>query len=667
MATYYVDSKTGNDDNSGINASSAWRSIEKVNTHQFLPGDQVLLKRGNIFTSELLIKNSGTATAPIKVGAYGSGANPLFDGSVELKTAKWSETSPGSHIWTTPVTARGGEDPGRIKFNKLDGNIEAAHSGAVAKAGDWYWSGGVLSVYSMNNPSSAFQSVALQVDNNMVKVSSAKHVVLQNIDVTMARYGFNIANSQAVTLRDSSAYSNTMNGFTIGNSTSVVLQGGSAYENGRDGEGSSTMHIGHGVLITGASSNNLVEGMRLYANSEDGVQFGPNVLNGNVISNNEIFRNREDGIDIKGWGNKLTAANFSVSFNGNNIYGNTELGININADGTMRLNGNYVESSDGPAIETGDKGAVISTNNVYVGANSSTVALWASNRTSTFAHDAFVDGGLRSTISVDVSAGSNHVFEDSSFIMRNTGKALMIGGSASNVTLKSNTFYSEGAFLVRFNEGKSIISDYNHYYRGDNIGGWFQVSTANGWKTYGGADLQSYATDWGIDQHSAIGRPVTVSEGTDALVGSASNDSLNGKGGNDVLFGRAGADILNGGLGTDMLIGDAGSDTFVFSTGLSSATNVDRVRDFNVSDDAIYLDNAVFRNVGSGTIEQPAKLDTAIFTISTKAQDASDRIIYDSGNGHLFYDVDGSGQAKQTLFAVLPEHLKLTGADFFVI
>jgi cysteinyl-tRNA synthetase len=56
-----------------------------------------------------------------------------------------------------------------------------------------------------------------------------------------------------------------------------------------------------------------------------------------------------------------------------------------------------------------------------------------------------------------------------------------------------------------------------------------------------------------------------------------------------------------------------------------------------------------------------------MFTISTKAQDASDRIIYDSGNGQLFYDVDGSGQARQTLFAVLPKHLRLTGDDFFVI
>jgi Ca2+-binding RTX toxin-like protein len=663
---FYVDARNGSDNNSGTSVSQAWKSIAHVNAQQFQPGDQILLKRGDVYGTGLYLKNSGTAEAPIKIGAYGVGANPRFDGSAELVHAKWTETSPGSHVWKTAVAAQGGEDPGRIKFNGVNGHIEAAHAGAVTKPGDWSWDSGVLSVYSATNPSSAFRSVALQVDNRMVHIS-AENVVLQNIDVTMARYGFMITKSH-VTLENCNAFSNTMNGFTINGSTGVTLRGGSSFDNGRDGEGSSTMHLGHGVLITGGSNKNLVEGMKLYANAEDGVQFGPSTMNGNIIRNNEIFNNREDGVDIKSVGNQ--------SFIGNNISGNTELGININAGqfttnfvdaGTITLTGNYISSSDAQALETGKYGAVISSNNTYVGANSSTISLWAANRTSTFSHDTFIDGGLKSTMSVEVTAGSNHVFEDSTFIMRNPGKALMIGGSADNVTLKNNTFYSEGAFLVRFNEGKTINSDYNHYYRGDSAGGWFQVSTATGWKTYGSADLQKYGTAWGIDQHSTVGRPVAASEGTDALVGSTGADNLNGKGGNDVLFGKAGADILNGGLGTDTLIGDAGSDVFVFNTALNATTNVDRIRDFNVTDDSIYLDNAFFKTVGTGTTAQPLTLNADMFTIGTKALDAEDRIIYDNANGYLYYDADGTGQSKPILFADLPENLKLTASDFFVI
>jgi hypothetical protein len=117
MTIFYVDPASGNDKNSGASASSAWQSIERVNTHDFQPGDQILFRRGSIFTTELLINDSGAAQAPIKIGAYGVGANPRFDGSVEMKKAVWTETSPGSHIWTTSIAARGGEDPGRIKFN----------------------------------------------------------------------------------------------------------------------------------------------------------------------------------------------------------------------------------------------------------------------------------------------------------------------------------------------------------------------------------------------------------------------------------------------------------------------------------------------------------------------------------------------------------------------
>jgi Ca2+-binding RTX toxin-like protein len=657
---FYVDAKNGSDNNSGTGVAQAWKSIAHVNAQQFQPGDQILLKRGDVYGTGLYLKHSGTAEAPIKVGAYGVGANPRFDGSEELVHAKWTETSPGSHVWTTPISARGGEDPGRIKFNGVNGHIEAAHAGAVTKSDDWNWDSGVLSVYSTTNPSSAFRSVALQVDNRMVHIA-AENVVLQNIDVTMARYGFMITKSH-VTLEDCNAFSNTMNGFSIWGSTGVTLRGGSSFDNGRDGEGSSTMHLGHGVLISSGSNNNLIEGMKLHANAEDGVQFGPSTMNGNIIRNNEIFNNREDGADIKGSGTQ--------SFVGNNIYGNAELGINMNfnsSGGTTTLVGNHISSIDAQAVETGKYGAVISSNNTYVGANSSTISLWAANRSSTFSHDTFTDGGLRSTMSVEVTAGSNHVFEDSTFIMRNPGKALMIGGSADNVTLKNNTFYSEGAFLVRFNEGKTINSDYNHYYRSDSASDWFQVSTATGWKTYGSADLQKYATAWGVDQHSTIGRPVAASEGTDALIGSTGTDNLDGKGGNDARFGKAGADILNGGVGTDTLTGDAGSDVFVFNTALNATTNVDRLRDFNVTDDSIYLDNAFFKTVGSGTTAQPLMLNADMFTIGTKAQDAEDRIIYDSANGYLYHDADGTGLSKPLLFADLSENLKLTASNFFVI
>ena len=49
------------------------------------------------------------------------------------------------------------------------------------------------------------------------------------------------------------------------------------------------------------------------------------------------------------------------------------------------------------------------------------------------------------------------------------------------------------------------------------------------------------------------------------------------------------------------------------------------------------------------------------------AHDASDRIIYDTDNGCLYYDPDGNGAAKAILLATLSTKLALTAADFVVI
>ena len=43
-ATYYVDATNGNDNNSGLSPSSAWKTIAKVNSSNFNPGAQILFK-----------------------------------------------------------------------------------------------------------------------------------------------------------------------------------------------------------------------------------------------------------------------------------------------------------------------------------------------------------------------------------------------------------------------------------------------------------------------------------------------------------------------------------------------------------------------------------------------------------------------------------------------
>ena len=79
-ATYYV-SPSGSDSNSGTSPGAPIASLSRASGLQLNPGDQVLLQRGATFSGKLAVWRSGTAAAPITIGAYGTGTNPIVTGS----------------------------------------------------------------------------------------------------------------------------------------------------------------------------------------------------------------------------------------------------------------------------------------------------------------------------------------------------------------------------------------------------------------------------------------------------------------------------------------------------------------------------------------------------------------------------------------------------------
>jgi Ca2+-binding RTX toxin-like protein len=167
---------------------------------------------------------------------------------------------------------------------------------------------------------------------------------------------------------------------------------------------------------------------------------------------------------------------------------------------------------------------------------------------------------------------------------------------------------------------------------------------------------------------------VYVSNGDpENTVGSAANDVFKAGAGNDILGGGLGNDMLWGGSGNDVLSGGDGKDVFVFNTKLGTArtdrkVNFDKITDFNVKDDVIWLDKSVFSKLGKkGSESSPAKISKAFFTIGPKAKDANDYLIYNNKTGVLSYDKDGSGKAQAVEIASLSKKLKMTYLDFMVI
>ncbi len=98
-ATYYV-SSTGNDSNSGLATTLAWKTMAKVNSATFKAGDQILFNRGEIFYGSLTISQSGVSGSPITLGAYGTGENPIITGFTSVSA--W--TNLGSNIWESTST-----------------------------------------------------------------------------------------------------------------------------------------------------------------------------------------------------------------------------------------------------------------------------------------------------------------------------------------------------------------------------------------------------------------------------------------------------------------------------------------------------------------------------------------------------------------------------------
>jgi serralysin len=186
-----------------------------------------------------------------------------------------------------------------------------------------------------------------------------------------------------------------------------------------------------------------------------------------------------------------------------------------------------------------------------------------------------------------------------------------------------------------------------------------------------GADYLSGGT--GSDTASYFGATagVVVSLANPAInSGDAAGDSFNsienlsGAGFGDTLTGNSGANVITGGAGNDVLTGGAGGDIFVFSAALDAAANVDTIVDFSAAAETIDLDSAFFTALSAiGTLAASAFKD-----IADSVKDASDRIIYNSDTGNLYYDADGSGGAFGNVkFATFANHAELTAADFVVI
>ena len=94
---YYVNSKTGNNKNNGNSPATAWKSLKKVNTKNFKPGDKILLATGQVFFGTIQWKNQyGNKSKPIVISSYmvdHSNAKPIINAKNHLNGIKLENCS----------------------------------------------------------------------------------------------------------------------------------------------------------------------------------------------------------------------------------------------------------------------------------------------------------------------------------------------------------------------------------------------------------------------------------------------------------------------------------------------------------------------------------------------------------------------------------------------
>ena len=160
---------------------------------------------------------------------------------------------------------------------------------------------------------------------------------------------------------------------------------------------------------------------------------------------------------------------------------------------------------------------------------------------------------------------------------------------------------------------------------------------------------------------------ITTAGGNDHITTTSAIGSTNiitANGGNDTIVAGDGNDTIYGGAGADTLTGNDGADTFVV-TGVTLGTNgTDTIADFTPVDDTIQFSlAAVNAATAGGLVAGAVAADNIVIAAGAVAADANDYFLYDTTNGFLSFDADGSGAGAAVHLLTLTNLPLITAAN----
>jgi hypothetical protein len=221
-------------------------------------------------------------------------------------------------------------------------------------------------------------------------------------------------------------------------------------------------------------------------------------------------------------------------------------------------------------------------------------------------------------------------------------------------TLAAETVNGVNQVLWKYNDG-----NYLHLWSLDSNWNW-QSST--GWWGLNSSEAFTQETNFQQDFNgdNQIGNPLP-NIASSLAVSANVPEAIIGSSNDDILTGTLDNDILIGGLGNDTITGGAGGDNFTFN---NLNEGIDTITDFLFSQgDKIAVSAAGF----GGGLAAGVPLTSAQFLLGTTALNASNRFIYNTITGGLFFDGDGTGTLAAIQIATLSSKPTISDSDILVL
>jgi trimeric autotransporter adhesin len=142
--------------------------------------------------------------------------------------------------------------------------------------------------------------------------------------------------------------------------------------------------------------------------------------------------------------------------------------------------------------------------------------------------------------------------------------------------------------------------------------------------------------------------------------GNGLNNSINGNASNNYLTGGLGNDTLDGGVGLDKLVGGVGVDRFI----LHKAQGIDTITDFDFGEKLQISAGEFGGALALGTLAPTRFISGAGLTTATNT---IQRLIFNTTNRNLYFDVDGLGGIAAVQIATVLGTTPLLSTNFDIV